>query len=115
MMQEVDTLGIAFRERAQMRHFEALAARDMSLTFYPDGPTMTTLKIRDNVIFLLNQIGWDTSPLRRRFSSYHRLTLEFLSSLDFLPNHGLGFNRGLTIFRMFGIEYQYTIVSLLIC
>ena len=68
---------------------------------------MTTLGIRDSVMFLLNQVGWDTSPLRRRFSSYRKLTLEFLSSLIFLPDHGLGFNRGLTTFKMFGIEYHY--------
>ena len=91
-MQEVDTMGITFTGRAQRRCFEAPAAREMTLTFYHGGPTMTTLSIRDSVMFLLNQIGWDTSPLRRRFSSYRKLTLEFLSSLIFLPDHGLGFN-----------------------
>ena len=82
-MEEVDTMGIAFRGKAQKRCFEALATREMALTFYPDGPTMTILGVRDSVMFLLSQIGWDTSPLRRRFSSYRKLTLEFLSSLIF--------------------------------
>lgn len=79
----------------------------MALTIYHDGLTMTKLGIRDSVIFLLNQIGWDNFDIKRRFSSYRRLTLEFLSSLVYLPNHGFGFNRGLITFRMFGIEYRY--------
>ena len=82
-MQEVDTMDITFRGRAQRRRFKALAAREMELTFYPNGHDMTTLGIRYSFMFLLNQVGWDASPLRRRFSSYRKLTLEFLSSLIF--------------------------------
>lgn len=106
-MQQVDYMDIVFRGRGQRRHFEALAQREMELTIYPNGLTMTKLGIRDNVMFLLNQIGWDNFTVRRRFSSYFRLTLEFLSSLIYLPNHGFGLNRGLITFRMFGIEYLY--------
>ena len=114
-MQEVDSMDIFFRGRAKRRRFEALATREMALTFYSDGPAMTTLCIRECVMFLLNQVGWDASPLRRRFSSYRKLTLELLSSLIFFPDHGLGFNRGLTTFRMFGIKYSYNNRELAIC
>lgn len=99
-MQQVGYMDIVFRGRGKRRRFEALAQREMALTIYPDGPTMTKLGIRDSVMFLLNQIGWDNFAVRRRFSSYCRLTLEFLSSLVYLPNHGFGFNRGLITFRM---------------
>ena len=106
-MQQVDYMDIVFRGRGQRRRFEALAQREMALTIYPDGRTMTKLGIRDNVMFLFNQIGRDAFSIKRRFSSYRRLTLEFLSSLVYLPNHGIGFNKGLITFRMFDIEYRY--------
>lgn len=80
----------------------------MPRTIYPDDYAMTAVGIRDIVLFLLNQIGWDTSLIRRRFVTYFMLTLEFLSSLTYLPNRRLGFNRGLILFRMFGIYFRYT-------
>ena len=104
-MQQVDTMDIIFRGRAQRRRFEVLAQREMALTIYPDGLTITKLGIRDSVMFLLNQIGWNNFAVGRRFNSYRRLTLEFLCSLAYMPNHVLGFNRGLIIFRMFGIDF----------
>ena len=107
-MNLIDTMGIVFKGRNQQRWFESLSDREIGLSVYPDGPAMIILGIQDSVLFLLSQISWDTSALRRRFSSYRRLTLEFLSSLVYKPNHGLGFNRGLIRFRLFDIEYTYT-------
>jgi hypothetical protein len=107
-MQQVDYMDIVFRGRGQRRRFESLAQTEMELTIYPNGRTMTKLGIRDNVMFLINQIGRDTFAIKRKFSSYHRLTLEFLSSIVYLPNHGMGFNKGLITFRLFDIEYRYT-------
>ena len=101
-------MGIVFRGKNQQRRFESISVREIGLSTYPDGPTMITLGIRDSVLFLLSQIGWDTFSLRRKFSSYHRLTLEFLSSLVYKSDHGLGFNRGLIRFKLFGIEYTFT-------
>src|ERR1051325_9604688 len=42
------------------------------------------------------------------YATYHNLTLEFLSSLTYLPNHGLGNGHGLILFRIFGINYKFT-------
>ena len=106
-MQQVDYMDIIFRGRAQRRRFEVLAKREMALTIYPNSHTMTSLGIRDSVMFLLDQIGWNNFTVGRRFSSYRRLTLEFLSSLTFMPDHGLGFNQGLIILRMIGIDFRY--------
>ncbi|XP_050878430.1 uncharacterized protein LOC127082228 [Lathyrus oleraceus] len=53
-MQPVDNLEITFKNEAQRRHFEVLAQREMALSIYPDGPTMTTLGIRDGVMYMLN-------------------------------------------------------------
>lgn len=100
-------MDIVFRGKGQRRRFEALALREMTLTIYPDGRTMAKLGIRDSVMFLLSQIGWDNFTIKRRFSSYRRLTLKVSSSLVYLPSHGIGFNKGLITFRMFDIEYPY--------
>ncbi|KAI5402747.1 hypothetical protein KIW84_050377 [Lathyrus oleraceus] len=81
----------------------------MHPNFYADDYAMTVLGLRDSVLYLLNQIGWETTPIRRQFVTYRRLTLEFLSSLIYLPNHGKGINRGFIQFRMFNMEYQYNI------
>lgn len=53
-MQQVDTMDITFKTRAQRRRFEILAQREMALTIYPDGPSLTKLGIRDSVMYLLN-------------------------------------------------------------
>lgn len=68
---------------------------------------MTTLGVRDSVMYLLNEIGWDNFAVRKRFSPYHRLTLEFMSSLYYDHNRGFGFGRGLATFRLFGNKYHF--------
>jgi hypothetical protein len=108
-MAHIDHMGINFRGRAQRQKFEELAEREMHPNFYVDDCAMTVLGLRDSVLYLLNQIGWETTPIRRQFVTYRRLTLEFLSSLIYLPNHGKGINRGFIQFRMFNMEYQYNI------
>jgi len=104
-----DRMGIKFRGMAQKRKFEELAAREMLPSLYADDWAMTALGLRQSVLFLLNQIGWETSPILRHFTTYRRLTLEFLSSLIYLPSHGKGISRGFIQFRMFNMEYQFNI------
>lgn len=93
-MQLVDDMKVVFRNEAHRRRFKVLAQRERALSIYPDGLIMTTLGIRDIVMYLLNQIGWEKFAVRKRFSPYRRLTLEFLSSLYYDPNKGFGFGRG---------------------
>lgn len=108
-MSRVDYMGIAFRWRHQRRKFEDLDERYMTLTIYANDRAMNALGIWESVLYWLNQIGWDTSPIRRKYWTFRKLTLEFLSSLTYVPNHGLGFNRGLILFRMFGVDHRYNI------
>lgn len=93
---------VVFRSESQRRRFDILAQREMTLSIYLDGLALTTLRLRDNVMYLLNQVGWDNVSVRKRYSQYHRLTLDFLSSPYYDPNKGIGFGRGLTTFRLFG-------------
>lgn len=83
-----------------------MVERDMTPTIYADDRAMNALGIRESVLYWLNQIGWDTSPIRRRYCIFCKLALEFLSSLTYVPNHELDFNCGLILFRMFGVDYQ---------
>ena len=108
-MARVNFMNVTLRSRQQRRRFEDLAEREMCPTIYADDHAMTALGIRESVMYLLHQIGWDTAPIRRRYCTYKKLTLEFLSTLSFIPNHGIGFNRGLITFRMFDMDYTYNL------
>jgi hypothetical protein len=77
-MQQVDTV---FRDRVQRRRYDYLAQKDMALSIYYDGPTMDRLGIRDSILFMFNQLGWENAAIKRRFVTYRELTLKFLSSL----------------------------------
>ncbi|KAI5438645.1 hypothetical protein KIW84_024395 [Lathyrus oleraceus] len=108
-MGQIDRMGIKFRGKAQKQKFEELAEREMLPSLYADDWAMTALGLRESVLYLLSQIGWETTPIRRQFVTYRRLTLEFLSSLIYLPSHGKGISRGFIQFRMFNMEYQFNI------
>src|SRR4051812_29185855 len=108
-MQEVDNMEGFFRGRGQEARFDKLAERQMDLTRYPHHPTMIRLGIEESVMYLLNQIGWTGSHLFRKFNTYRKLTLEFLSSLTYLPNCGQGLRKGVILFRLFGLEYQFCV------
>lgn len=99
---------VVFQSENQSRHFDMLAQREMEFSIYPDGLTLTSLGLRHNVMYLLNQVGWDNFAVRKRYSQYRRLTLEYLSSLYYDPNIGIGFGRGLATFRLFGNKYHFT-------
>lgn len=80
---------VIFRSENQRRHFDMLAQRKMAFSIYPDGLTLTTLGLRDIVMYLLNQVGWDSFAVRKRYSQYRRLALEFPSSLYYDSNRGI--------------------------
>lgn len=108
-MARPDHMGVTFRGRAHMRKFEELAEREMYPTYYANSLAMNTLGLKESVLYLLNQIGWETTPILRQYVTYRRLTLEFLSSLVYLPHHGKGITRGMIRFRLFNMEHQYNI------
>ena len=107
-MQTFENHTVVFRNDVQRRRFETLSQRDFAVSIYPDDFAMRTLSIRDSVVYLLNQIGWTNFALDKKFSTYHNLTLEFLSSLYYDSTRGFGFGRGLATFRLFGNKYRFT-------
>lgn len=107
-MEHIDDMEVVFRNENQRHHFDMLAQREMTLSIYPDGLTLTTLGLIDSTMYLLNQVGWETFIIRKRYSQYRKLTLEFLSSLHYDPNRGIGFGRAMTIFRLFRTKYHFT-------
>ena len=106
-MSRVDDMPVSFRGRNQRTKYGVLSEREMLPTIYLHHGAMTALGIRDSVLFLLNQIGWDNSRLMTCYATYRNLTLEFLSSLTYFPTHGLALRRGLIIFRLFGINFKF--------
>lgn len=47
---------VIFRSENQRHRFDMLAQREIALSIYPDGLTLTTLGLRDSVMYLLNQV-----------------------------------------------------------
>src|ERR1043165_6489734 len=111
-MSRVDDMPVSFRGRNQRTKYGVLSEREMLPTIYLHHGTMATLGIRDSVLFLLNQIGWDNSRLMTCYATYRNLTLEFLSSLTYIPTHGLAQRRGLILFRFFGINFKFNHMEL---
>ena len=70
-------------------------------------PTLHALGIRESVRFLFNQIGWDYF-IHNQHPTYRNLTLEFLNSLHYNPDVGLGLARGVISFKLFGFTHRYT-------
>lgn len=85
-MEHVDDMEVVFRNENQRRRFGMFAQREMGLSTYPDGLILATLGLRDSVMYLVNQVGWKNYVVRKRYSQYRRLTLEFMSSLYYDPN-----------------------------
>jgi len=88
---------IVFKDPEQRDRNKTLVSRPLSACRYPDSGVMNTLGIRDNVVRLLNTLGWfEMLRPRERFENF---TYEFLSSLSFTkdrsksdnPNHKVSF------------------------
>ena len=56
---------------------------------------------------MCNQIGWDYF-IHHQQLTYCNLMLEFLSSLHYNTDIGLGLVRGLVSFRLFGFTHRFT-------
>lgn len=54
---------------------------------------------------MFNQISWDRFSIVKH-PTYHNPTLEFLSSFLYQPHLGLGKNRDLSTFSIFGQDYR---------
>src|ERR1051325_11722571 len=74
---------------------------------YAHDPILSELGIRESVHFMFNQIGWDYF-IHNQHPTYRNLTLEFLNSLHYNPDVGLGLARGVISFKLFGFTHRYT-------
>ena len=99
---------VLFRDAAQWHRYEALSRRPIALTTFAHGPTMTALGIGASIDYMFNQIGWEGFA-NKKHKTYHRLTLEFLSSLSYNPTCGKGYTRGRITFRLFGYPCHFNI------
>ena len=107
-MAQEDRMPVVFANGSQRLHFQALENVNMYPGLYIHSRTMTTLEIKDCILFMLNELGWENFAINRKYQVYKRLTLEFLSSFYYNPNVGLGHHIGVINFRLFGVRYSYT-------
>lgn len=85
--------GIDFKDAEQRNRYKSLVSRPISACRYPDSNALITVDIRDNVVRLLNTLGW--VELLRPMRGFENFTYEFSSSLAFTkdrsksdnPNH----------------------------
>jgi len=88
---------IEFKDAEQRNRFKTLISKPMSACRYPDNNVMIKLGIRDNMVRLLNTLGW--VELVRPMRGFENFTYEFLSPLSFTkdrsrsdyPNHRVPF------------------------
>ena len=88
-----------------------LVQREMHPTIFVHDPTLSALGIRESVLYMFNQIGWDYF-IHHHQPTYRNLKLEFLSSLHYNPDIGLGLARGVVSFRLFGFTHRFTTCEL---
>ncbi|GAB2233090.1 hypothetical protein Droror1_Dr00002305 [Drosera rotundifolia] len=73
--------GIVFQTRDQEERYEQLKRRRMQKTRYLDPPTLTTLGLKDGTDALLKGLHMEEFAYSR-WSTYERVVLEFLSTLE---------------------------------
>jgi len=97
-----------FKNIEQRNRYKYLVSKPLHACRYPDNYDMGRLGIKDNVIKLLDRLGWvDMLRPRRGFENF---TYEFLSSIDFKkdrldldnPNHRVSF-------RLMNIDYEMSL------
>ena len=97
---------IIFKDEIQRKRYVVQSQHPMFPTWYPDQNYMETLGLEPSVRYLCSQLQWE-EYVDAMNVTYRNLTLEFLSSLNYEPYIGRGFQRGHINFRMFGIEYTF--------
>ena len=107
-MDFADTMHVTFMGDAQQKRYEMLSPREMYPTIFVHDPTLSILVIRESVRFMFNQIGWDYF-IHHQQPTYRNLALEFLSSLHYNPDIGLGLAIRLVSFRLFNFTHRFTI------
>lgn len=105
-MDNIDNMVVTFKNVAQRQCYATVFQREVARTKYPDGHTIATLGLGESINLMFNQLGWK-SFTRKKLSTCHKLTLEFLKSFLYDPNQGRGFNRGRVSFRSFGYTYNF--------
>jgi len=102
--------GIEFKNVDQRKRYNILVSKPISTSRYPDGDTMIRLGIRDNVVRLLDTLGW--TKMLRPMRGYENFTYEFLSSLAFTKDRSNSDNPDHKFsFRLLNNDYEMSIES----
>jgi len=99
---------MVFKYPEQRDMYKTLVSGPLSTCRYPDSGAMNTLGIRDNLVRLLNTLGW--VEMLRPMRGFENFTYEFLSSLSFTkdrsksdnPNHRV-------LFRLLNVDYEMSL------
>jgi len=100
--------GIVFSTLEQQSRYKSLLFKPLHPCRYPDSHSMNILEIRDNVVRLLNKLGW--VEMLTPMKGFENFTYEFLSSIAFTkdrmnfdnPDHRVSF-------RFMNIDYEMSL------
>jgi len=100
--------GIEFKDTEQQRRYNVLVSKPMSSCRYPDTGAMNRLGIRDNVVRMLDTLGW--VEILRPVRGFENFTYEFLSSLAFTKDRSKSDNPDHRVsFRLLNIDYEMSL------
>lgn len=103
--QIVDYMGIEFRDATQQHRYKVLYQRNLSSTRYPDYSRLRTLGLYDSIHYMYESLQL-SHFMTLKHRTYARLTLELLSSLDYMYERRTHRVNGGTIFKLFNKEYS---------
>uniref|UniRef100_A0A803L4U2 Arabidopsis retrotransposon Orf1 C-terminal domain-containing protein n=1 Tax=Chenopodium quinoa TaxID=63459 RepID=A0A803L4U2_CHEQI len=89
-------------------NYEKLFKRGVVATRYCDLDALKALHIEDNVRWFFSNVGWGDF-LTKKYPTYKRIALEFLSSLKAIVEPGY---HDVITFRLYNVEHTWTLAKL---
>jgi len=99
---------IEFKDVEQRNRYKTLISKPISACRYPVNDAMMRLGIRDNVVRLLNTLGWVEVLIPMR--GFENFTYKFLSSLSFTKDRSRSDNPNHRVsFRLLNVDYEMSL------
>uniref|UniRef100_A0A803MRY6 Arabidopsis retrotransposon Orf1 C-terminal domain-containing protein n=1 Tax=Chenopodium quinoa TaxID=63459 RepID=A0A803MRY6_CHEQI len=106
----IDYYDIKFRDAAHRSKYETLFKRGVNSTRFCDIDALRALRIEEDVCWLFTNVGWGDF-LMKRYPTYKRITLEFLSSLKAVTHSAEGCGEGSITFQLYNEEHTWTLTK----
>uniref|UniRef100_A0A803N511 Arabidopsis retrotransposon Orf1 C-terminal domain-containing protein n=1 Tax=Chenopodium quinoa TaxID=63459 RepID=A0A803N511_CHEQI len=106
----IDYYDIKFWDAAHRSNYETLFKRGVNSTRFCDIDALRALRIEEDVCWLFTNVGWGDF-LMKRYPTYKRIKLEFLSSLKAVTHSAEGCGEGSITFQLYNEEHTWTLTK----